>query len=180
VISAYVASRVYHLRQAVTITDSEVTKFWPHSPSSISTKEALRGLKQAINHFLAKDSVVTCAALAGEMIPPPEFYKEFCSVFPIKPITKLRLVWSPILKLIQRKRALGRVCAEFAKIHTATTTSEKSAPATISQRLSALWIKTILRMMKEGNVNYSEELYSEILPVTMKSPNSYSHLFLKR
>lgn len=174
IISAYIASRVYHLRQAVRISDSEITKLWPtpSRPNSVTTKVALRSLKHAINNSLAKLPSITCTVIASELIPLPEFYSEFSIVFPIKPFARLCAVWNPILKLLQRKRKLAHVCEELVKIF-----AEESSKS--NQRVIALWLKAIFKLIKRGNVDYSKELEQLVLPKAMRSINALSQPYFK-
>jgi len=174
IISAYVACRIYTSRHCATIADSEITKLLPNNPNKIRTKAATGELKIKILNFIATSPYLTTCALAQEMIPQPQFYSEFSTLFRNEPLTELLNIWNPLLNVIQKKGKLLPICTQLAEIHVDPNSSDNA------QFFSALWLDNLLERIEIKGVDSSQILTKTLLPVVMNTPNSHSKIFLAR
>jgi len=175
ILSAFIATRIYKFRDVHVIEDREITKHLPGNPMRAKTKYAVVNLKQKLADFINNKSSVMCSVIAQEMIPSQDFFKDFKALFGSNnsdPFVELGLIWTPIVKLLERKGKILSVCLHLGEIHVNTDYES-------NWEVSARWIDKLLELMESSGKSYSLKLQN-LLRIVMMSPNTFTNIFLER
>jgi len=185
-ISAYIACKLFKFRGMSTITDEEILKLLPGLASPLKPKTAATALKAKLANLLERNVSSFCKVLSQKLVPSEEFYSDFLTLSTrnkknpkttdIDPFEDFSVLWSPIIKMLQRKGKVANICYDLAK---KIVSADEPNCSEFTVTMYSKWIEAMLETLESsGKIGGSKII--NILRLILKSKNCLEYSFLPR